>query len=99
MVDFYQREIVKLNECLDHVKEYLDGTEVLGRAAFDNHVEELDEVLTQVEESGLQVNIAKRKYSAKEAKYLGHIVATDGHILDPRNAQVLVTIKEPNTKR
>ena len=56
-VDFYQREMVKLNSGLDRVKMLLDETSALDRTTFDENFEELDEVLTRMETSGFQVSI------------------------------------------
>ena len=52
-VEFHQREIVKLNEGLDCVKAFLDDAVILGKGNFAQHLEELDEVLTRMEETGL----------------------------------------------
>ena len=90
--------MIKLSEGLDSVKAFLDGTDVLGRAVFEYYIEELDEVLTRVEESGLRINIAKSEWSVKQVKYLGHIVSTDGRSLDPKKMQGLIEMKSRRQK-
>ena len=49
LVNFYQREIAKSNNGLDHEKIILDDTEMLGLSALNNRVDELDEVLNRAE--------------------------------------------------
>ena len=66
-VNFYQREMVKLNSGLDHVKISLDDAAMLGRTTFDKRIEELDEVITRMETSGLQVNMQKSKWEVIQA--------------------------------
>ena len=67
-VEFYEREIVKLNSGLDHVKIFLDDTATLCRNSFDEDVRELDEELTRMETSGLKVNMKKSKWVVTQAK-------------------------------
>ena len=98
-VDFYQREMVKLNSSLDDVKIFLDKTTVLGWTTFEEHVEELDKVLTRIETSGFQANIQKSEWAVTQAKYLGHIAYSNGHSLDPKKTQGLATMKEPKNKK
>ena len=92
-VDFYQREMVKFNSVLDHVKIFFDDTAMLVRDAFDEHVDEIDEVLTRMETTGLKLNIQKSKLVVTQAKHLGCIVSTDGFSPDPAKIQGLVAIK------
>ena len=74
--DFYQREMTNLNEGLDYVKVLLDDTGILRKGDFVQHIEEFDEVLTQMEEAGLQISMAKIKWTVKEANFLGCAVNT-----------------------
>ena len=64
-VDFRQPEIVTLNEVLDHEKVFLDDAEILGKGKFAQHIKELDEFLTRMEDSGLQTNIKKKMGSKR----------------------------------
>ena len=77
--------MVKLNKGLECAKVFLNDTRVLGRNTFENHLEELDEVLIQMKEAGLQINISKSKWAVKEAKYLECIIAIEGYSPDPKN--------------
>ena len=70
MVDFCQREMVKFNSDLDHETTFLDNVATLGRSVTDDHANDLEEVLNQVEESGLQMSTQKRKWPEQEAKCL-----------------------------
>ena len=73
VIDFYQREMMSVIDGLDYVEVFLDYTGVLGKGDFDEHVNELDEVLSRMEDDRLKLNLAKCKWTVKEAKYLGFI--------------------------
>ena len=51
-----------------------------------------------MEESGLKVSIKKSKCEVQYAYLLGRIATTNGHILDPKKMQCLVSKKDPKTK-
>ena len=42
--------MTKLKEVLDYVKVFLDGASALNRNTFEQHIEELDRVLTRIED-------------------------------------------------
>ena len=69
-VDFYQKNMVKLNSGLEHANAFLDDTAMLGRSSFGKHVEEVEEVLIRIEVSGLQSNIQKVEWLVQHSKYL-----------------------------
>ena len=61
--------MVKLNSGLDRAKIFLNDAAMLGRDTFDEHVDEIDEVLTRMDAAGLQVNIQKSKWAVAQEKY------------------------------
>ena len=97
--DFYQREMVKLNSSLEHVKIFINDAAMLGRDTFNQRIEELDEALTRMETSGLQVSTQKSKWVAMQAKCLGCVVSANGYSPDSEKTQRLVAMKDPKNKR
>ena len=91
--------MVKSNSGLDDVRIFSDNAAMLGRTNFDEHVEELDEVLTRMETSGPQANIQKRKWAVQKSKCLGCTTTPNGHSMHPKNMQGLVHMKHPKNKR
>ena len=91
--------MVKLNSGLYCAKIFLDETAALGLNAFDEHAEEIDEVLTRMETVGLQVNMQKSKWAVTQAKRLGSIAPAHGRSPEPAKTQGLVVMKEFKSKR
>ena len=90
--------MTQLNDRLDYVKVFLDDAGALEKDSFELHIEELDEVLTRIEDTGLQINVAKSKWAVKEVKCLGHIVTPNGCSFDPKKLQGLIDMKAPKSK-
>ena len=54
--------MMHLNADLDYVKVFIDDTAVISRnSLFKKYLKELDEILTYMEDAGLQLNISKTK--------------------------------------
>ena len=67
--EYFQHEMMHLNEGLDYVKVFIDNRVVIGRnPSFEEYLKELDEVLIRIEDAGLQLNISKTKWAVSEVK-------------------------------
>ena len=56
---------------MNGVKNLIDDLMLLGYSTFENHLKDLDEVLTQLGDHGLQVNPLKRYWVESKVEYLG----------------------------
>ena len=86
-------------EGLDYVKVFLDDTGVLGKATFEEHISEVDEVLTRMKEARLKLNLANYKWAMKEAKYLGFIAKEKGFVPDLKKIEGLLNMRELKNKK
>ena len=92
--------MMHLNADLDYVKVFIDDTAVISRnSLFKKYLKELDEILTYMEDAGLQLNISKTKQAVSEAKYLGFIVSKIGYKLDKKKIEALLNAKLPKNKK
>jgi hypothetical protein len=69
--DIFQGKMVELMESLEYVRAYLDDLLCLSKLSLEDHLEELDEVLMQLCNSGLKVNAAKLTFCALEIESWG----------------------------
>ena len=63
---------------------YLDDVIVFSHD-FDEHIDRLDKVLTQIGAAGLKLKPSKCVFFAPKVSFLGHIVSQDGVSPDPDN--------------
>ncbi len=57
--DVFQGKMLKLMECLEYVRAYLDDLFCISKLSLEDHLEKLEEVLRQLHNTGLKVNAAK----------------------------------------
>ena len=73
---------------------YLDNILVSGKTQQE-HLVNLNEVLTHLESAGLRLNKEKCTFCKPEVHYLGHIISASG--LKPSPAKVIAMSKIPST--
>ena len=88
---------------MDQMVEDLDGVEVImddviihrSQATYDEHLQQfLERALTQ----GLKFNKEKCKIRQQEVPYVGHLLSVEGLKIDPRKAQAVQEMSEPENK-
>mgnify|MGYP002260026392 CR=1 FL=1 len=78
-----------MNECLDGLRDnicipYLDDILVY-RKTFDEHIQDVQQVLRQLQEHGIKLKPTKCKFFLQQVRYLGQVVSSDGYSLDPED--------------
>jgi hypothetical protein len=63
---------------MENIDTFLDDTIVLGHSTFDNHLNNVAEILKRLLAIGMQVNIAKCKWFQHSVTYLGFIITREG---------------------
>ena len=63
---------------------YLDDCIILGKN-FDDHLQNLQDVLQRFREAGLKVKPSKCQFFQKRVTYLGYVIETEGVLPDPNN--------------
>ena len=77
---------------------YLDDVIVTGKS-FDEHIQNLKEVLSRIEKSGLKVSPNKCCFFTKEVTFVGHIVSDKGISTDPKKIEAVKTWPQPKNVR
>ena len=73
----FQRTMDNLLQGLKHVCVYIDNILIMGKTE-DEHLRVLNEVLDQLERSGIQLWKDKCVFMAPEVVYLGHCINSEG---------------------
>ena len=91
----FQRVMEHLLRDLNFVTVYLDDILVTGKTTAE-HLANLDEVLSRLEEAGMRLKQSKCKFLLSEVEYLGHKITKNG--LKPSDAKLEAVSKAPVPK-
>ena len=80
---------------LDKVLVYMDNILVVGTGSFDDHMQQLMEVLTRLEKNNLQVNPLKSFWAKDKVDYLGFVITRDGIMLQAKKIQGIRDLARP----
>lgn len=73
----FQHEMENILRDLEHVVVYFDDILVTG-ANDEEHLKDLNVVLSRLEKAGLKLRLDMCKFSQPEVEYLGHIMSAEG---------------------
>ena len=78
--NIFQNSMTNLFHDLDHVLVYLDDILVIQREgeSEEDHLNEIDEVLSRLEKMDFRANLRKSFFMQKEIGYLGFSLTTKG---------------------
>src|SRR5688500_991679 len=76
--DIFQEKMSELMVGLEFARAYLDNLLILSKPDFNEHLEHLEQALTQLSEAGLKINAAKGLVCQAELEYLGYWIARNG---------------------
>ena len=76
-----------MNECLDGLRDnicipFSDDILVYSKT-FDEHVQDVRQVLRRLQEHGIKLKPSKYKFFQKRVRYLERVVSSGGYSLDP----------------
>ena len=75
---------------------YLDDILIYSRS-FEDHLANLEEVLTRVQTAGLRLNPSKCHFARDHVVFLGHVVSRQGLQPDPRNTEKVSSWPTPRS--
>ena len=70
--DIFQEKMSELMIGLEFARAYIDDLLVITTGPFDNHLVDLEKVLSRLSEAGLKVNTTKSFFGRTELEYLGY---------------------------
>ena len=70
--DIFQEKMSELMIGLEFARAYIDDLLVITTGPFDNHLADLEKVLSRLSEAGLKVNTTKSFFGRTELEYLGY---------------------------
>ena len=73
---------------------YLDDVLAFSKE-FEDHVKDLDKILTRMRSRGIKLRAEKCHFAKKEVRYLGRLVSADGYRPDPADVAVLEKFRTP----
>ena len=73
---------------------YLDDVLAFSKQ-FEDHVKDLDRILTRMRSRGIKLRAEKCHFAKKEVRYLGRLVSADGYRPDPADVAVLEKFRTP----
>jgi len=97
--DIFQEKMSTLFHDLENVRAYIDDLLVLGTGTWEEHLVQLEEVLTRLQKAGLKVNAKKSFFGRHELEYLGYWITHEGVMPIPKKVQAIQDIATPTTKK
>ena len=96
--DIFQEKICDLFHDLEHVRAFIDDLLVVSHGTYEEHIAELDVVLTRLSNAGLKCKIDKCFFAEPEIEYLGYIITKDGIKPNPKKVQGILDMRRPTNK-
>ena len=94
--NIFQSAMWTLFQHLEHLIVYLDDLITLSSGSLDEHLAEVDKVLSRLLAKGLQVNFVKPAWAVQKVTYLGFLITRDGIKPQPYKVQTIVDLKLPS---
>ncbi len=98
-VDIFQERMSELMQGLDFCRTYLDDLLILTKGVWEDHLEQLEKVLSRLQDAGLKVNATKSYFGKPEVEYLGYMITREGikPVLD--KVRAMQDIAPPKTRK
>jgi hypothetical protein len=97
--DIFQEKMSELMMELEFAHAYIDDLLVITRRTHEEHLDQLDQVLTKLLEAGLKANASKSFFCRSELEYLGYWINRQG--VQPTNKKVdaILKLEHPTTRK
>lgn len=80
---------------LEGVSGYLDDI-IVATDTLEEHIQQVEKLLTRIEEYGFHLKIEKSNFFMQQIKYLGFIIDTHGIRPDPEKIKPIITMPAPH---
>jgi hypothetical protein len=81
---------------VEYVQAYIDVLLIVTRRPLDDHLLNLETVLTRLRDTRLKVNVAKSLLCTHEIEYIGYILTRGGIKPQPKKVQTILRLNPPN---
>ena len=95
--DIFQAKIYELLGDIEGTKAYMDDILVIKRGTFEEHLQQLEEVLKRCQRANIKLNAEKCSFGLNEIDYLGYIVTPEGVKPNPKKIEAIQNIERPTT--
>ena len=97
--DVFQEAMGELFNDMEEVIVYIDDILVIGTDSYKKHLAVVQEVLTRLEDKGMQVNADKSSWAKPEVEYLGFLITREGIKPQRKKIQGILDMSEPKTTK
>ena len=84
---------------LEFARAYIDDLLVITTGPFDNHLADLEKVLSRLSEAGLKVNTTKSFFGRTELEYLGYWITQEGVKPLSKKVEAITNLAAPKTRK
>ena len=95
--DTFQVKMSGLMEPLDYARTNLNDLLIISKSSVDDHLIQIDVVLSCLRDTGLRVNAVKLFFVESEINYLRCVLTHEGIKPQPEKILAILTINPPNT--
>ena len=97
--DIFHERMAELMQDFEFVRTYLDDILILSNGSYEDHLEQVEQVLARLQEAGLKINITKSAFCRQECQYLGYWITRNGIKPVQKKVQAILNIAPPTTKK
>jgi hypothetical protein len=95
--NIYQEKMSAIFSDMENIICFIDNIALITNGSFENHLNQLDEILQRLKENNLQVNGDKSSFCAIEAKFPGFVFTRQGVKPQVKKVKAIVKIATPKT--
>ena len=78
---------------------YIDDLLIISKGSFEQHLKQIEQVLTHLMEAGLKVNASKSYFCRAELEYLGYWITRQGVRPMSKKVTAIQNIEVPKTQK
>jgi hypothetical protein len=82
---------------MENVICFIDDIALITNESFENHLNQLDDILQRLKENNLEINGDKSSFCAIEAEFLGFVLTRHGVKPQVKKVEAIVKIATPKT--
>ena len=99
--DMFQSIMMNLLGHLEFVLVYIEDALILRRAGEteDEHLNNVEQVLTLLQEAGFRANLRKSFFMQKTVEYLGYQLTSDGLSTQPKKVKAMQRVLPPTNAK